>query len=243
MSFEFLVVSFEVEKMPNFNLKLVAGIITNLVIYGGLLFGPAGTFLWWRAWVFLGVVLIATVATMFFLRERPDLLNERFKSPIRKGQPLADKIILILFIATYVGMMVFIPLDIFRFHLLAPPGAVVSTLGLVLFVAGWWIFSLALKENPFGIAAVKFQEERHQRVVDTGVYAVVRHPMYAGGILLIIGMPLWLESYAALLLAIIPSAVLGGLRIQVEERFLKEKLPGYAAYMEKVRYRLVPYIW
>jgi protein-S-isoprenylcysteine O-methyltransferase Ste14 len=229
--------------MQNFTLKLIVGIITNLAIYGGLLFWPAGTLRWWRAWVFLGVVLICTVATILFLRDRPEILNERFKSPIRKGQPLADKIILILFIATYVGMIVFIPLDVFRFHLLASPGAVVSTLGLVLFVVGWWIFSLALKENPFGIAAVRLQEERNHTVVDTGVYALVRHPMYAGGILFTFGMPLWFESYAAFLLAIIPIAVLGVLRIKVEEQLLIEKLPGYAAYMEKVRYRLVPYIW
>ena len=229
--------------MQNFNQKLIAGIITNLFIYGVLLFWPAGTVRWWRAWVFVGVVLICTVATLFFLRDRPAILNERFKSPIRRGQPLADKVILSLFIAAYLGMIIFIPLDVFRFQLLAPPGALVSTLGLVLFVAGWWIMSLALKENPFGIAAVKLQEERRQTVVDTGVYAVVRHPMYAGGILLIIGMPLWLQSYAAFLLALIPSAILGGLRIRVEERLLQEKLLGYAAYMEKVRYRLVPYIW
>ena len=229
--------------MQNFNTKLIVGIITNLVLYGGLFFWPAGTLKWWRAWVFLGVVLICTVATMFFLRDRPDIINERFKSPIRKGQPLADKIILTLFIATYLGMIVFIPLDVFRFHLLPPPGALVSTLGLIIFVVGWWIFSLALKENPFGIAAVRLQEERHHTVVDTGVYAVVRHPMYAGGILFTFGMPLWLQSYAAFLLGILPAAVLGALRIQVEERLLKEKLPGYAAYMEKVRYRLVPYIW
>lgn len=230
--------------MLDFKQKLIVGIITNLIIYGGLLFMPAGTLRWWRAWMFLGVVLIGTVATMVgVLRDRPDLLNERFKSPLRKGQPLADKIILILFIATYLGLIVFIPLDVFRFHLLAPPGAVVSTLGLVLFAAGWWIFSLALKENPFAIVAVRVQEERHQQVVDTGAYAVVRHPMYAGGLLLIIGMPLWLESYAAFLLACIPSVLLGGLRILVEERLLKQKLPGYAAYMEKVRYRLVPFVW
>jgi protein-S-isoprenylcysteine O-methyltransferase Ste14 len=229
--------------MQNFNQKLIIGLITNLAIYGVLLFWPAGTLWWWRAWVFVVVVLICTVATMFFLRDRPDIMNERFKSPIRKGQPLADKIILTLFIAAYIGMIIFIPLDVFRFHLLPPPGALVSTLGLVLFVAGWGIMSLALKENPFGIVAVKLQTERHQTVVDTGVYAVVRHPMYAGGILLIIGMPLWLESYAAFLLALIPAAILGALRIKVEERLLQEKLPGYTAYMEKVRYRLVPYIW
>jgi protein-S-isoprenylcysteine O-methyltransferase Ste14 len=229
--------------MQNFNQKLIIGIITNVAIYGGLLFWPAGTLRWWRAWVFLAVVLICTVATMFFLRDRPDIINERFKSPIRRGQPLADKLILTLFVATYIAMIIFIPLDVFRFHLLPPPGTLISTLGLILFVVGWCLVSLALKENPFGIAAVRLQEERHHTVVDTGVYALVRHPMYAGGLLFTFGMPLWLESYAAFVLTIIPAAILGALRIKVEERFLKEKLPGYAAYMEKVRYRLVPYIW
>ncbi len=229
--------------MQNFTQKLIIGLLSNLTIYGGLLFWPAGTLRWWRAYVFLAVVLICTTGTMLFLRDRPDIINERFKSPIRKGQPLADMIILTLFIATYIGTIIFIPLDVFRYHLLPPPGALVSTLGLVLFVAGWCIFTLALKENPFGIAAVRLQEERHHTVVSTGVYAVVRHPMYAGGILLTFGMPLWLESYAAFLLTIIPAAILGALRIKVEERFLQEKLPGYADYMNKVRYRLVPFIW
>ncbi len=230
--------------MTDFQRKLITGIFTNLAIYGCLLFGPAGTLRWWRAWVFLGVILSGTVATMAgVLRDRPDLLRERFKSPIRKGQPLADKIILLLFIAAYLVVIIFIPLDAFRFHLLGRPGPAVSALGLVLFAAGWWIFSLALKENPFAIAAVRLQSERHQKVVDTGVYAVVRHPMYSGGILLIIGMPLWLQSYAAALLAIIPSALLGVLRILVEERLLKQQLPGYAAYTERVRYRLVPFVW
>ena len=135
--------------MQNFNAKLIAGILTNLALYGGLLFWPAGTLKWWRAWVFLGVVLICTVATMFFLRDRPDIINERFKSPIRKGQPLADKIILILFIVTYVGMIVFIPLDVFRFHLLLPPGALVSTLGLIILLF-FGCFSMTAKNDGPG---------------------------------------------------------------------------------------------
>ena len=92
--------------------KLIVGIILNMAIFAVLLFLPAGTLQWWRAWVFLGVVFVATVATVVQLPR--DLLDERFKPPIQQGQPLADKIVLLLLIATFVGVIVFIPLDVFR---------------------------------------------------------------------------------------------------------------------------------
>jgi protein-S-isoprenylcysteine O-methyltransferase Ste14 len=226
-----------------FIFKLIVSVILNVAIFGGLLLWPAGTLQWWRAWVFLGVVFVGTVATMVgVFRSNEDLLNERFKPPIQQGQPLADKIVVLLFIATFVGLIVFIPLDVFRFHLMGKPGAVVSSLGLVLFIAGWWIVSLSFKENPFAVPAVKLQEERQQTVIDTGVYGVVRHPMYAGVVLLLVGLPLWLESYAAALLASIPIGTLA-LRILVEEQFLRRELKGYDAYTERVRYRLIPFLW
>jgi protein-S-isoprenylcysteine O-methyltransferase Ste14 len=89
---------------------------------------------------------------------------------------------------------------------------------------------------------VRHQAERQQVVIDTGLYKIVRHPMYAGGVLLMIGMPLWLESNAASLFAVVPVGTLI-LRIQVEERFLKRELEGYNDYTSKVRYRLIPFLW
>ena len=178
-----------------FVLRLIAGIILNVIIFGGLLFVPAGTLEWWRAGVFLGVIVVAAFVTMVTVfSSREDLLNERFKPPIQKGQPLADRIILLLLLSTFCGLVAFIPVDVFRLHLIRRPGPLVSSVGLILFVAGWWIISLAFRENAFAAPVVKHQEERHQTVVDTGVYSIVRHPMYAGAVLLLIGMPLWLES-------------------------------------------------
>jgi protein-S-isoprenylcysteine O-methyltransferase Ste14 len=220
--------------------KLIVGIILNMAIFAVLLFLPAGTLQWWRAWVFLGVVFVATVATVVQLPR--DLLDERFKPPIQQGQPPADKIVVLLLIATFVGVIVFIPLDVFRLHLLGKPGPFVSSVGLVLFVAGWWIMALALKENAFAAPVVKHQAERHQTVIDTGVYGLVRHPMYAGAVLLLVGMPLWLESYAATLLASVPIGTLA-VRILVEEQFLRRELQGYDAYTQRVRYRLIPFLW
>jgi protein-S-isoprenylcysteine O-methyltransferase Ste14 len=222
---------------------LIGGVVFNVAIFGGLLFLPAGTLDWWRAWVFLGVVFVGTVAsTVSVFRVNKDLLEERFKPPIQQGQPLADKIVVVMLIATFVSVIVFIPLDVFRWHLMAKPGTLASSVGLVLFVVGWWIMTLALRENAFAVPVVKHQAERQQTVVDSGVYGVVRHPMYAGAVSLPVGMPLWLESYAAAMLASFPIGMLA-VRISVEELFLRRKLAGYDAYRERVRYRLIPFVW
>jgi protein-S-isoprenylcysteine O-methyltransferase Ste14 len=223
--------------------KLIAGVVINMAIFGGLLLLPAGTLEWWRAWVFLGVVCVGSVAsTVGIFRVNREVLEERFKPPIQRGQPLADKLVLLVFLVMFIGVTVLIPLDVFRFHMLGRPGTLVSSLGLVLFVAGWWIIYLALRENAFAAPVVKHQKERHHTVVDTGVYGIVRHPMYAGALPLLVGMPLWRESYAAAFLASVPIGMLV-VRILVEERFLRGELKGYDAYTEKVRYRLIPFLW
>ena len=223
--------------------RLIVGVIANAAIFGGLLFLPAGTFDWWRAWTFLCVAFVGTVATMVgVFASNQGLLDERFKPPIQKGQPLADKILVIPLIAAFFGLIFFIPLDVFRLHLMSKPATMVSSLGLLLFVAGWWIISLSFRENAFAAPVVKHQEERRHTVIDTGVYSVVRHPMYMGATLLLVGMPLWLESYAAALLAIIPIGLLT-VRILFEERFLRRELKGYEAYTDRVPWRLIPLLW
>jgi protein-S-isoprenylcysteine O-methyltransferase Ste14 len=214
-----------------------------VAIFFVLLFLPAGRLDWWRAWVFIGVVFIAVTATMFgIFPGREELLNERYKSPIQKAQPMADKIIVIVLIATFFGSIILIPLDVFHLHLIDPPGTLVSSFGIILFVAGWSIMALSLKENAFAAPVVKHQAERHHRVIDTGLYGWVRHPMYAGFVPFILGMCLWLESYGAALLAVIPIATIV-IRIHFEEQFLRRELEGYTAYTKRVRYRMIPFLW
>ena len=223
--------------------KIIAGVIFNVAFYAFLLFVPAGTLHWWQAWVFLAVTLVVMAVAIFsILPDSADLFSQRAKGVIQKGQPLWDRVLVILLVISFVGQIVFIPLDVFRFHLTPKPGGLVSLLGLVLYVAGWWIMTLAMKVNPFAVPVVRLQEDRHQRVIDTGVYAVVRHPMYAGFIPMVVGPALWLGSYMAAVLAIIPIAVLA-VRSVFEERFLKRELTGYEAYTKKVRYRLIPFVW
>ncbi len=226
-----------------FSFRFIFRIILNVVIFAALLFLPAATLNWWRAWLFIGVVFVGTVwAIVGLSRGHEDLLQERSKLPVQKGQPLADKIIVLFYLITFCGLMVFIPLDAFRFHLMGKPGMIVSSLGLGLLIAGWCIVYLALRENSFAALVVKHQKERQHSLIDTGVYRIVRHPMYAGAVLLMVGIPLWLESYPAALLAGVPVATIA-LRILFEERFLKRELKGYEAYTEKVRYRLIPHLW
>ncbi len=224
-----------------FLFKLIAGAIANLAIFGAPLFAIAGTWNWWRAWVLLGVVLLGTILSVTTLPR--SLLEERLKPPIQEGQPRADKIVLILLLTAFAGLVVLVPLDVFHLHLAGGPGEFVSSVGLVLFAFGWWISYAALKQNAFATSVVRHQAERRQVVIDTGeLYRIVRHPMYAGGVLVMIGMPLWLESNAASLFAVVPVGALI-FRILVEERFLRQELEGYNEYTSKVRYRLIPFLW
>lgn len=224
------------------SLKVIGGVVYTVAFFAGALFIPAGTVHWWRAWVLLVAVLACVIATMFVLSGNEDLLNERYRSPVQKGQPLADKILTLLLIPSFAGLLVFIPLDVLRFHLIKGPGPLLSTLGLVLFAGGWTVITFALRENTFAAPVVRHQQERHQSVIDSGPYRIVRHPMYAGAVALMLGMALWLESYAAALFALIPIGVLVA-RILVEERLLRSELPGYDEYVARVHYRLIPFVW
>ena len=226
-----------------FILKSIASIIFNVAIFAVLLFLPAATLHWWRAWLLIGVALMGMVGGVVSLsRDHEGALKERLKPPIQKGQPLADKIIVVLFLAAFYGLVIFIPLDVFRFHLMGKPGTLVSSLGLALAIAGGWTAYLALRENAFAALAVKHQKERQHTVIDTGVYSIVRHPFYAGDALMMVAISLWLESYPAALLASVPIATVA-LRILFEERFLRRELKGYDDYTQRVRYRLIPFLW
>lgn len=223
--------------------KLIISVIWNVGTFALVLFPAAGTIHWWRAWVLLGVIFVATVVTMVgVLRTRPELLNERMKGLIQKGQPAVDRAIILAFLVAYGCSFMLIPLDVFGYHLLPTPPLWVSSAGLLLLIAGWWLVSLSFRDNAFAVPVVRHQTERAHAVADTGIYSVIRHPLYAGVILFNVGIPLWLQSYAAAILAAVPASLLV-VRLLFEERFLRRELAGYSAYAEKVRYRLVPGVW
>jgi protein-S-isoprenylcysteine O-methyltransferase Ste14 len=223
--------------------RLLLSVLWNTGVYAAVLFIAAGTLDWWRAWVLIGLIAVVTVVTMLSVfRTRPDLLNERMKGMVQKGQPVADRVIVLTFLAVYTASLIFIPLDVFEYQLLPKPSVWVSSFGLVLIAVGWVIIALVFRENAFAAPVVKHQVEREHKVVDTGVYAIVRHPMYLGIFIFNVGIALWLESYAGAIVSLVPIAVLA-VRIVFEERFLREELPGYQSYTERVRYRLIPSVW
>jgi len=223
--------------------KIIAGIVFNVTLFAVLLFVPAGTWHWWHAWVFLAVTVAVTAAAIFSMwPDSADLFSQRAKGVIQKGQPLWDRILVIVLLVSYLGQIIFIPLDVFRFHLMPITSVIVSLFGLSLYVAGWWIMTLAMKTNPFAVPVVRFQEERHQRVVDAGIYAIVRHPLYASALLFLVGLPLLLGSWIGLGLSVL--FILGiAWRAVREERTLRAELTGYVDYAERVRYRFIPLVW
>jgi protein-S-isoprenylcysteine O-methyltransferase Ste14 len=208
-----------------------------------LLFYPPGQFEWWRAWVLIAVSFVATIVSLVVIvRTNPTILVERFKPPWQQGQPLVDKVVVGVFIVAFFGAIRFIPYDVFAWRLLPPPGALPVALGFLLWLAGWWIVTATLEANAFAVPVVKSQADRHQVVIDRGPYAIVRHPMYAGTALILVGMPLFLGSTAGALVALVPIALLT-VRIGVEEGFLRRELAGYVGYAERVRFRLLPGVW
>ncbi len=226
-----------------FSRKVILAITSNFILFGLFLLAPAGEWAWGRAWVVLALIVIGTAATMWSVfRHDEELLKERMKSPFQKGQPLVDKVLVILLLTSLVVVLLVTPIDVFRFHLLPAPPLFVSYLGLFFFVFGWVIISLTFRANTFAAPVVKHQSERHQIVIDHGVYRFVRHPMYIGTILFLIGMTLWLGSTTATLLCLVPALILA-IRITFEERFLRQHLQGYENYTRRVRFRMIPGIW
>jgi protein-S-isoprenylcysteine O-methyltransferase Ste14 len=222
--------------------RIFSTIVVNCGLFAAVLFPPAGTWHWLRGWVLVGTVFVASVASICGLIGQQGLLKERMKAPIQQGQPLADKIVTPLFVASFYGLIAFASADAGRWHWLPRPGTAVSIFGLALFVAAWVLVYLALKENAFAAPVVRHQEERGQTLVDTGVYGVVRHPMYAGALPLLFGLPLWLGSYSGVLAGLVPAGLLVG-RLSIEEGMLRREIHGYEDYIQRVRYRLIPYVW
>ena len=226
--------------MPKVFLRLVA----DAALVASILFVSAGTLTWWRGWV-LVVVLLATrtVSAAVAYPVNPALLRERARLPLHVDQSWADRLLLLGVLATgFLGLPAIAGLDRFHWHLLGRPAESLSAAGLVLFTLGWAIKGLALRANAFATAVVRWQPERNQVVVESGPYAVVRHPFYAADPLIFVGLSLWLESYAAALCALVPTGLMM-MRLVLEEQLLRNALPGYRAYAKRVQHRLVPGVW
>jgi protein-S-isoprenylcysteine O-methyltransferase Ste14 len=201
---------------------------------------PAGTLAYPGGWGFIAIFVVGGFAVSFWLyRHNPRLLRERMASPIQREQKSWDRAFLSTFILAFFGWMMFMAWDAAQSQFAAVPPWV-QVVGGVAVSAGFFGGWLAFRENTFAAPVVKIQDG--QKPIDTGVYGVVRHPMYAGTVLYLTGLPLLLGSWRGLLA--VPILILGlSWRIVHEERTLRAELPGYAEYAARVRYRLIPHVW
>jgi protein-S-isoprenylcysteine O-methyltransferase Ste14 len=221
-------------------LKGLIGGLVQVVAFGAMLLIPAGTWDWPRAVQFLIAYWVIVSACVIWLAvARPESLEARLQAPVSSAQPRADQIATILFIAVMTMWFVFLPLDVFRFQLLPAPSLSIAVIGAVLGLAGFAVVLVTIYQNSFAIPVVRDQSDAGQTLVDTGVYGIVRHPMYAGLLVMFIGMALWLESYAGAIAVVVVLASLVP-RILVEEKTLRQTLPGYPEYQSRIRYRLLP---
>jgi protein-S-isoprenylcysteine O-methyltransferase Ste14 len=197
---------------------------------------------WPEAWVFLAIIGgVGSAAGLWFARHDPGLLKQRLSSPIQAGQPAWDKAIMTAFMLLYAGSFVVAALDAVRWRTTNMP-VWAEVVGGVCILASYVIILRVLAENTFAAPVVRIQEERGQRIVTTGPYAIVRHPMYGGAILFLLGTPLLLgSSYGLVFVPVL--VILLAIRAVFEERTLAERFPDYAAYAERVRYRFVPGVW
>jgi protein-S-isoprenylcysteine O-methyltransferase Ste14 len=222
--------------------RLIQKSLVGLAIMLVLLFVPAGTLDWPAAWAFLVEFGIAsTLITRWLQRHNPALLEERMKPLIQREQKPWDRKLMTAFLVLWCAWFIVMSLDAVRFGWSHMP-LWLQGIGAVAIAVSMYIMHLIMRTNTFAAPVVKIQAERGHRVVSDGPYAIVRHPMYGGTLLLIAGVPLLLGSWWGLAFAPIIVLLLA-VRAVKEERTLMAELPGYTDYAERVRYRLVPYVW
>jgi protein-S-isoprenylcysteine O-methyltransferase Ste14 len=213
-------------------LKFTLGII----LVGVLVFWPAGTFAFWQGWLFMGILFVPMfIAGIVMMCKNPELLKKRLTAKEkRKEQDIVVKLSGLMFIAGFVvaGLGV-------RFGWYTLPKVVVIIAAILFFVA-YILYAEVLRENTYLSRTIEVQE--NQKVVDTGLYGIVRHPMYSATLLLFLAMPLVLGSVYALVIFLVYPFLIAK-RIKNEEELLEQELDGYKEYKQKVKYRLIPFVW
>ena len=222
--------------------RLIQKSVTGFAIMLVLLFVPAGTLAWPAGWALLIEFSIAsTLITRWLLRHNPELLAERMAPLIQRDQKPWDKVLMTAFLFLWCAWLVVMSLDAARFGW-SHVSLWLQALGAVAIAVGMYITFLTMRANTFASPVVKIQAARGHRVVSDGPYAIVRHPMYGGALLLIAGIPLLLGSWWGLAMALVIVLLLAA-RAVMEERTLMAELPGYSDYAARVRYRLIPGVW
>jgi protein-S-isoprenylcysteine O-methyltransferase Ste14 len=225
--------------MNSLHARAFSGTAILIVVMAALLFGAAGTFAYWQAWTFLALYFAVSLAiTLYLMRNDPALLARRMSGgPFAEREP-AQRIVMSVTSIGFIVLLVLPAID-HRLHWSElSPYAVLAGDALVLI--GWLGIFFVFRENSFSSATIELSAD--QRVISTGPYAWVRHPMYATAVFMLAGIPIALGSWWGLLViaAMLPVLIW---RLIDEERFLAGNLPGYTDYQNRVPYRLLPLIW
>ena len=225
--------------MNDLNKKAFGGLLFLVICLAALMFLPVWTFDYWQAWIFLAVFSVSVLAiTVYLIKNDPKLLKRRVNAGPGAEKERSQKVIQFIAQVAFIAVIVFPSVD-HRFQWSVVPSYIVIA-GDFLVALGLIIVFLVFKENTFTSAIIEVGTE--QKVISTGPYAIVRHPMYIGALVMLIGVPLALGSWWGLL-AIIPITLVIVCRLLDEENFLVRTLSGYSEYRNKVRYHLVPFVW
>ncbi len=217
-------------------IRAISRFLAGLLLVSGLLFIPAGTWNYPGGWLLLGILFVPMfIAGLVMMKKNPELLKKRLS--VREEEKDQRRVIAlsgIMFAAAFMAAGLS-----FRHKWLMLP-APVSLMATIVFLAAYALYAEVLRENTYLSRTVEVQKD--QRVIDTGLYGLVRHPMYMATVFLFLAMPLVLGSVISfvIMLLYIPIIIK---RIRNEEEVLAEGLPGYRKYMEKVKYRLIPFVW
>ncbi len=220
---------------------LLLCLATAALLFGpALLFSPAWTLDYWQAWTFMTVYFTASVAiTLYLMKNDPELLRRRMSGGPGAEKEPTQKIIMSFASAGFIGLLVVPALD-HRFAWSHMP-SYVALAGEVMVVLGWIVIFFVFRENTFTSSTIELAPD--QQVISTGPYALIRHPMYGGGFLMLLGIPIALGSWWGVLVfvvAIVPAVIW---RLLDEEKFLARNLAGYVEYQDRVRFRLLPRVW
>ena len=222
--------------------KLIIRTVVWIAAMAAILFVAAGTARWPAAWVFLlELGGIGLALGLWLARHDPALLEERMSLGMQPAQKTWDKLFMGSIFVAWTAWLVLMALDAVRFRWSHVP-LWLQVVGAILILLCMYLAQLTMRENSFAAPVVKIQSERGHHVVSSGIYAHIRHPMYAGALLFFVGTPLLLGSWYGLAAAPVMAATLV-VRTLFEERMLMAELPGYREYVARVRYRLIPGIW
>lgn len=217
-------------------LQAIIKYVFGVLIVGGLLFIPANSFDYWNGWLFMGLLFIPMfIAGIILMIKNPELLRKRLNA---KEQENEQKWVLLFSGLMFIAGFIIAGLN-YRYRWIEMPN-VVTIISSILFIIAYILYAEVLRENTYLSRTIEVQE--NQKVIDTGLYGIVRHPMYAVTILLFLTIPLVLGSIISFIIFLIYPIIIGK-RIKNEEKVLEKDLKGYTEYKKKVKYKVIPFVW